>query len=56
MNEADKKALQRELEAMQRLDHPLIIKCVEYFVQDDVFYVMTEYAKGGSFNTILENL
>lgn len=50
MTSADKKALEREVETMKRLDHPLVLKIIENFVEDDTVYIITEYCPGGSFD------
>ena len=36
-----------EIELLKQLDHPNIVKLFEYFSDDDKYYLITEYCKGG---------
>ena len=36
-----------EIEFLRQLDHPNIVKLFEYFSDDDKYYLITEYCKGG---------
>ena len=36
-----------EIELLRQLDHPNIVKIFEYFSDDDKYYLITEYCKGG---------
>jgi calcium-dependent protein kinase len=36
-----------EIELLKQLDHPNIVKLFEYFCDDDKYYLITEYCKGG---------
>lgn len=56
MHDAERLSIDREVEAMQRLDHPLIVKFIDHFVEDDFVYIITEYADGGSLDKKLEDL
>ena len=36
-----------EIELLKKLDHPNIIKLFEYFIDEDNYYLITEYCNGG---------
>ncbi len=37
-----------------RLDHPLILKYIDHFVENKQFYMVTEYCQGGSFDKLIQ--
>jgi len=37
----------REISTLRKLDHPSIIKIIEYFQDNDNFYIISEYCEGG---------
>jgi serine/threonine protein kinase len=39
---------------MKKLDNPFIIKLYEAFIQNDHYFLATEYADGGSLDKYLE--
>ena len=41
------KKTDEEIELLKQLDHPNIVKLFEYFSDDDKYYLITEYCKGG---------
>jgi serine/threonine-protein kinase len=45
--------LKKETELLQRLDHPNIVKCLGYFVEDYRGYVVLEYIDGESLKEIV---
>ena len=45
--------LRKETELLQRLDHPSIVKCLGYFVEDYRGYVILEYVDGESLKEIV---
>ena len=38
---------EEEIELLRQLDHPNIVKLFEYFSDNDKYYLITEYCKGG---------
>jgi calcium-dependent protein kinase len=38
---------EEEIELLKQLDHPNIVKLFEYFSDNDKYYLITEYCKGG---------
>lgn len=45
-----------EIEILRKLDHPNIIKIIEYFYEEPFFYLITELCSGGElFMTIVKN-
>jgi len=46
-NVDDKEAFERELQALVRLDHPNIMRLVEYFEQDEQFILVCQFCEGG---------
>ena len=46
---------EKEIEVLQKLDHPHILKLYEYFEDDKNFYLITEMCNGGDlFDKIIE--
>ncbi len=54
MGNDEKKAFNREVDAMKKLDNPFIIKLYEAFEQNNHYFIATEYADGGSLDLLLE--
>ncbi len=54
MDEEEKKAFTREVDAMKKLDNPFIIKLYEAFIHKNYYYLATEYADGGSLHNHIE--
>ncbi len=54
MEDQEKKVFNREIDAMQKLEHPFIIKLHEAFVENNHYFLITEYADGGSLDKLLE--
>lgn len=48
--------LKHETELLQRLDHPSIVKCLGYFVEDYRGYVILEYIDGESLKEMIASL
>jgi calcium-dependent protein kinase len=45
----------QEIQIMQKLDHPNVLKLYEYFIDDKDVYLVTEICKGGElFDRIVE--
>ena len=44
-----------EIELLKKLDHPNIVKLFEYFSDEDKYYLITEYCKGGALSEIIKN-
>ena len=42
-----------EIELLKKLDHPNIVKLFEYFSDEDKYYLITEYCKGGDFSDLI---
>ena len=42
-----------EIELLRQLDHPNIVKLYEYFSDNDKYYLITEYCKGGDLSDLL---
>jgi serine/threonine protein kinase len=47
MSVGEKKQLMHEVNMMKRLDHPHIVKLVDFFDEPSSFYVIMEYIDGG---------
>ena len=43
-----------EIELLKKLDHPNIVKLFEYFSDDDKYYLITEYCRGGDLSEIIK--
>ena len=43
----EKQKTDKEIELLRKLDHPNIVKLFEYFSDDDKYYLITEYCRGG---------
>ena len=41
MMQSEKNAITREVEAMQSLDHPQVVKLIDYFVADDRVFIIS---------------
>lgn len=55
MTEKEIKHLESEVEVMSKLDHPNIIKLIDYYEENDMYYIVLEYADGGVlFDKIIE--
>jgi len=46
----------KELEAIQKLDHPNVIKLVDYDIDDEKPYIVVEHVAGGSLDDHLERI
>ena len=46
-SKTSEKKTDEEIELLKQLDHPNIVKLFEYFSDDDKYYLITEYCKGG---------
>ena len=42
-----------EIELLRQLDHPNIVKLFEYFSDNDKYYLITEYCKGGDLSELI---
>ena len=47
-NWQEKKYVKKEIELHAKLNHPFIIKLIDYFFEDDVAFVILEYASEGN--------
>ena len=43
----EKQKTDKEIELLKQLDHPNIVKLFEYFSDDEKYYLITEYCRGG---------
>ncbi len=48
MNSEHKLGIERELEIMQKSNHPFVIKYYEHFIYKEKICILTEYASGGN--------
>lgn len=48
LNEKDKKSSENEVQFLRVLQGPTLIKFVESFIENNVIYIVMEYADGGS--------
>ena len=48
LNEKDKKSAENEVQFLRVLQGPTLIKFVESFIENNVIYIIMEYADGGS--------
>ncbi len=55
MNDQEKKVFKREIDAMNKLDNPFVIKLHEAFEQNDHLFLITEYADKCSLDKLLES-
>ena len=46
-NEVDNLTIKNEIDILKKLDHPNIVKIIEYYDSKDAFYIITEYCKKG---------
>ena len=46
-SKSEKQKTDKEIELLRKLDHPNIVKLFEYFSDDDKYYLITEYCRGG---------
>lgn len=46
--------IQRELELLQQLDHPNIVKFLDYYDTRDSLYFVLEYVEGGSLHALMK--
>ena len=44
---------EEEIELLRQLDHPNIVKLFEYFSNNDKYYLITEYCKGGDLSELI---
>lgn len=55
LSAVDEAALRSEVEILRRLDHPNIVKLIDFFDEEHYFYVVLEYLSGGElFEKLLE--
>ena len=47
MSADDEEALFREVDVMKKLNHPNIVQLVDFFVEQDKYYLVLEYLEGG---------
>ncbi len=48
MSREDELGVERELEIMQKLNHPFIIKYYDNFIYKEKLFIVTELATGGN--------
>jgi serine/threonine protein kinase len=44
-----------EVNILKSLDHPNVIRYVQDFVLDDIFYIVTEYAPNGTLQELIDD-
>ena len=44
-----------EVNILKSLDHPNVIRYIQDFVHDDIFYIVTEYAPNGTLQELIED-
>ena len=44
-----------EVNILKSLNHPNVIRYVEDFVLDDIFYIVTEYAPNGTLQELIDD-
>lgn len=49
----DKKALECEIEAIKKLSHPNLLKCLDVYSTVNNCYIITEYCEGGTLKGLL---
>ena len=54
MNSEHKLGIERELEIMQKSNHPFVIKYYEHFIYKEKICILTEYASGGNLEKYVE--
>ena len=54
VNNDIKKLVTREVDALQKLDHPNIIRLYDYFDQDDLIFLVLEYCPNGSLDSYIK--
>lgn len=47
LSETEKQGVHSEVKAIRQMQHPFVIKFIEWFLEDDSIYIVTEYADGG---------
>lgn len=55
LNEKDKKSSENEVQFLRVLQGPTLIKFVESFIENNVIYIVMEYADGGSLAQKIQN-
>lgn len=53
---SENESIMNEIEVLKEIDHPNIIKIIEYYESENSLYLVTEYLDGGElFDKISEN-
>jgi calcium-dependent protein kinase len=56
LTEEEMKSLVDEVSILRELDHPNIVKVLEFYQNDKYFFIVTEYLEGGElFDRIMDN-
>ena len=53
---AEATAIIREITSMKCINHPLVVKLIDFFIEDKLVYIASEFASGGSLDTKLNGL
>lgn len=53
---SEENSFDREIDALKKIQHPCVSKYVESFVENNFAYIVTEYANGGSLDSMLDSL
>lgn len=54
MEQEKRQKILREAELIQSLNHPNIIKCIEHFIEDNVFILIFEWAALGDIKRLVK--
>ena len=54
-NIIDNLEIKNEIEILRKLDHPNIVKIIEYFESKDAYYIITEYCEKGELYGYIKN-
>lgn len=55
LNEKDKRSAESEVEFLRVITGPTIIKFYESFIENQVIYIVMEYAEGGSLADLIRH-
>jgi serine/threonine protein kinase len=53
MFEPERYALEKEIKTMEKVNHPFVVKLIEWFIEEDFVYIVSEYADGGTLEDMI---